>query len=81
MRTTTLLIHHGAYQPLWQQPGLIQVGPRISNGPSALRLMELSTDGLRNALQQRGWARKGVLLQYTDPFLLRAAPMLSLIHI
>ena len=75
MQNPTLLIHHGAYQPLWQQPGLIQVGPRISNGPSALRLMELSTDGLRNALQQRGWARKGVLLQYTDPFLLRAAPM------
>ena len=75
MRTPTLLIHHGAYQPLWQQPGLIQVGPRISDGPASLQLRELSVVGLRNALQQRGWACKGVLLQYTDPFLLRAAPM------
>ena len=75
MRTPTLLIHHGAYQPLWQQPGLIQVGPQIADGPAGLRLMELSVAGLRNALWQRGWASGGVLLQYTDPFLLRAAPM------
>jgi len=75
MRTPTLLIHHGAYQPLWQQPGLIQVGPRISDGPTSLQLTELSVTGLRDALQRRGWASRGVLLHYTDPFLLRAAPM------
>ena len=75
MRTPTLLIHYGAYQPLWQQTGLIQVGPRISDGPESLQLTELSVTGLRNALQQRGWAAQGVLIQYTDPFLLRAAPM------
>ena len=75
MRTPTLLIHHGAFQPLWQQPGLIQVGPQIADGPDSLRLMELSVHGLKNALQRRGWAVKGVLLQYTDPFLLRGAPM------
>ena len=75
MRTPTLLIHHGAFQPLWQQPGLIQVGPQITDGPASLQLMELSVVGLKNALQRRGWAAKGVLLQYTDPFLLRAAPM------
>ena len=75
MRTPTLLMHHGAYQPLWQQPGLIQVGPQINDGPRSLRLMELSVAGLRKALGQRGWASKGVLIQYTDPFLLRAAPL------
>ena len=75
MRTPTLLIHHGAYQPLWQQPGLIQVGPNITDGPTALRLTELSVAALCNALKRRGWASKGVLVQYTDPFLLRAAPM------
>ena len=75
MRTPTLLIHHGAYQPLWQQPGLIQVGPQLNDGPTSLRLMELSVAGLRKALLQRGWASKGVLIQYTDPFLLRAAPL------
>ena len=80
MRTPTLLIHHGAYQPLWQQPGLIQVGPQIADGPESLRLMELSVAALRNALRQRGWASKGVLLHYTDPFLLRAAPMRGIRH-
>ena len=75
MRTPTLLIHHGAYQPLWQQPGLIQVGPQIADGPESLWLMELSIDGLQNALKRQGWPSKGVLIQYTDPFLLRAAPM------
>ena len=75
MRTHTLLIHHGAYQPLWQQPGLIQVGPQIADGPESLRLIELSVAELRNALRQRGLAQKGVLIHYTDPFLLRATPM------
>ena len=75
MRIRTLLIHHGPYQPLWQQPGLIQVGPQIVDGPESLRLIELSVTGLQNALQRRGWAAQGVLIQYTDPFLLRAAPM------
>lgn len=80
MRTPTLLIHHGAYQPLWQQPGLIQVGPQMSDGPASLRLTELSVSGLRNALSQKGWASKGVLIQYTDPFLIRAAPMRGIRH-
>ena len=75
MRTPTLLIHHGAYQTLWQQPGLIQVGPQIDDGPESLKLIELSVTALHNALRQRGWASSGVLIHYTDPFLLRAAPM------
>lgn len=75
MRTPTFLIHHGAYQPLWQQSGLIQAGPHINNGPQSLQLTEMSVAGLRNALWQRGRAAQGVLLQYTDPFLLRATPM------
>ena len=75
MRTPTLLIHHGAYQPLWQQAGLLQVGPQITDGPTSLRLTEQSVAALCTALQRRGWAAKGVLLQYTDPFLLRVAPM------
>ena len=75
MRIPTLLIHHGTYQPLWQQPGLIQVGPQIADGPTSVRLIELSVAALVNAMQRRGWAAKGVLLQYTDPFLLRTAPV------
>ena len=51
MRTPTLLIHFGAYQPLWKQEGLIQVGPQISDGPESLRLTELSVAGLSKALR------------------------------
>ena len=54
MRTPTLLIHYGSYQPLWQQEGLIQVGPQISDGPESLRLMQLSVTGLRNTLSKAG---------------------------
>lgn len=75
MRYQTLLIHHGEYQTLWQQPGLIQVGPQITDGPESLRLIELSVVALQDALRRRGWATGGVLIQYTDPFLLRAAPI------
>ena len=75
MRTPTLLIHHGTYQPLWQQPGLIQVGPNITDGPNSMRLIDLSITGLQTELKRRGVAAYGVILQYTDPFLIRAAPI------
>lgn len=75
MRTPTLLFHHGAYETLWQQAGLIQVGPQITDGPQSLRLLDLSIAGLHNALKRRGWAARGVLIQYTDPFVLRNAPL------
>ena len=55
MRTPTLLIHHGAYQPLWQQPGLIQVGPQIAMGQSFAAHRAVG-GCLCNALQ-RGWAQ------------------------
>ena len=35
----------------------------------------MSVAGVHRALRRRGWGTKGVLIQYTDPFLLRAAPM------
>ena len=75
MEPIALLVHHGRYQPLWQQPGLIQVGPQINDNPQSLRLNDLSVAGLQVALQRRGWPPKGVLIQFTAPFLLRSAPM------
>jgi len=35
---------------------------------------------LRAGLQQRGWAGSGVLMHYSDPFLIRAAPLRGLRH-
>ena len=75
MRTPSLLIHHGPYQPLWQQQGLIQLGPQMRDGPNSFQLTELSVGGLKKALKRRGWATQGVLIQYTDPFILQAMPM------
>lgn len=75
MELIALLVHHGRYQPLWRQPGLIQVGPQIDDNPHGLRLNDLSVAGLQVALQRRGWHPKGVLIQFTDPFLLRSSPM------
>ena len=67
MRPPILLIHHGAFQPLWQQPGLIQVGPQISDGPESLRLSELSATGLRKALQRRGWVSANAQVRASWP--------------
>ena len=75
MHPTTLLLHYREYQPLWEQQGLIQVGPQIISGAKGIRLSELSVNGLQRELQKRGWGSKGVLLHYTDPFLMRSAPM------
>ena len=71
MHPTTLLLHYREYQPLWEQQGLIQVGPQIISGAKGIRLSELSVNGLQRELQKRGWGSKGVLLHYTDPFLMR----------
>ena len=73
MRTPTLLIHHGAFQTLWQQPGLIQIGPHIPwiRKPTA---RDLSIAGLRNALRRRGWAERGTDSVHGS-VLLRTAPI------
>jgi hypothetical protein len=56
-------------QRLWQQPGLIQVGPAIQ---AALQHGELSVARILGADGGIDPTRPGVLLHYTDPFLLRA---------
>lgn len=75
MAIPTYLIHFGPAQPLWQQPGLIQVGTRMADGPDAIQLAAPSVSCLMASLKQRGWAERGVLLHYSDPFLMRAAPL------
>jgi len=50
----------------------------MADGPQGLHLSELSVPFLLNALQQRKWPSQGVLLHYTDPFLIRAAPLRGL---
>ncbi len=78
MATTTILFHYGAFQPLWQQQGLIQAGPQITDRSNGISLPNPRVEALILALQHRGLSKKGVLLHYTDPFLLRSAPLRGL---
>jgi hypothetical protein len=75
-----LLFHHGAFQPLWQQPGLIQAGPRVTVGSSSVEVRDTGVRGLQASLAHAGLPARGVLLHYTDPFLLRAQPLRGLRH-
>ena len=62
-------------QLLWQQPGLTQVGPAIQ---TELQHGELSVDRILGAVGGIDPCRPGVLLHYTDPFLMQAAPLRGL---
>ncbi len=78
MATTTILFHYGAFQPLWQQQGLLQAGPQITDRPNGLSVPNPRVEALLSALQNRGLPLQGVLLHYTDPFLIRSAPLRGL---
>jgi hypothetical protein len=75
MPVPAVLFHYEAFQPLWQQAGLIQAGPRLRNGLGSVRVHELGIQALQAALTSAGLPARGVLLHYTDPFLLRAQPL------
>ena len=75
MPVPVCLVHDGPYQPLWQQPGLLQAGPQLLDGPASLRLLQPSIQALREGLNRRGWPSRSVLLHYSDPFLMRACAL------
>ena len=80
MPSLTVLFHYGADQSHWRRPGLIQAGPALSDGPSSVAVPVTSTAALQAALGRNSAASAGVLLHYSDPFLLRAAPLSGLRH-
>lgn len=69
MQAPLVLVHSGPQQPLWQQPGLSQVGPAIQ---TALQHGELSVERILRAVGGIDPGRPGVLLHYSDPFLPQA---------
>jgi hypothetical protein len=75
-----LLFHYGPFQPVWRQRGLIQCGPRLADGRGAIHVRELAITGLRDSLNRSNLPAHGVLLHYTDPFLMRAQPLRGLRH-
>lgn len=80
MSPKVVLFHYGAFQPLWQQPGLFQCGPRLEPGPAALPVLTPTVEAIQAALRSRDEPTSGVLIHYTDPFLIRAAPLRGLGH-
>jgi hypothetical protein len=77
MQAPVALVHSSPIQPLWQQPGLTQVGPAIQ---AALQHDELSVQRILRAAAGIDSTRPGVLLHYSDPFVLRAMPLRGLRH-
>ena len=57
---------------------MLQAGPQIPDGPESLHLSEPSVHRLIEALARRHWDGRGVLLHYSDPFLMRSAPLRDL---
>ena len=78
MQLPVRLFHYGAFQPLWQQPGLLQVGPRLTDSPASLQVTGPGVEHLNGALARAGSPVGGVLVHYTDPFLLRSHPLRGL---
>jgi hypothetical protein len=74
------LFHYGAFQLLWQHGGLIQAGPRLRDGSTSMQVQGLDIQALQAALVRARLHARGVLLQYTDPLLLRAQPLSGLRH-
>ena len=72
------LFHYGMFHPLWQQAGLRQVGPRLTDSPASLQVSGPGVDHLNAELLSRGQYLGGVLVHYTDPFLLRSHPLRGL---
>jgi hypothetical protein len=75
MQSPVVLLHSGPYQQLWQQPGIIQVGAAIQ---AELQHGNMHVNRILNCNNLVDPGRPGVLLHYTDPFLLRAKPLRGL---
>ena len=74
MMPPVVLFHYGSFDPLKQHPGLVQAGPSIE-ASVGIQVPRPSIPLLRQLLGSNGLPRQGVLLHYTDPFLLRSSPL------
>ena len=78
MLRQAILFHYGPFQPLWQQPGLIQCGPRIQASEVCLHVADPDVRAIQAALLERRLPTQGILIHYSDPFLMRAAGLRGL---
>ena len=75
MQAVCVLFHYGEFEPLWQQTGMKQAGPRMANGPACIHVAHPNVEAIKQGLVLQGVVSKPVLLHYTDPFMLRSAPL------
>jgi hypothetical protein len=75
MQAPVVLVHSSSWQPLWEQSMLTQVGPAIQ---AALQHGELSVERILGVIGDKSPVQPGVLLHYSDPFLLQARPLRGL---
>ena len=75
MPAVPILFHYGEFEPLWQQAGMKQAGPRMGKGPACFHVAHPNVEALKEGMVLHGMFSKPVLLHYTDPFILRSAPL------
>ena len=78
MPVVQVLFHYGEFEPLWQRSGMRQAGFRMSHGPDSIHVGHPSVDDLMAGMLLQGVRSKSVLLHYSDPFLMRSAPLRGL---
>ncbi len=72
------LFHYAQFEPLWEYDGLIQCGPNISSESSGVQVKQSNICNLQNSLRAKGLSTSGVLVHYTDPFIIKAGVLRGL---
>ena len=73
-----VLFHYGEFQPLWHADNVLQCGPNIVEDGKGINIPIPSVDVIKSALMSKGFRTNSILLHYTDPFILRSAPLIGL---
>ena len=74
---SVVLFHYGGGYPLREDQGLVQAGPSLLANVG-IPVSQPSISLLRQQLRSHGWPEQGVLVHYTDPFLLSSSPLRGL---
>ena len=75
MHVPVALVHSGERQKLWQTPELTQIGPQIQ---PELKHGEINVERIFRTIAGIDPYHPGVLLNYSDPFLMRGNPLRGL---
>lgn len=77
--TKVFLFHYAPFQPLWERNGLVQCGPLVLKQQLGVPSIN-EIKSLKDSLSIQGFNPKGILIHYTDPFIIRANALQGLKH-